>query len=321
MEGFGRAAGHGGRSRVATASEPDRADDQEHEGRHEGLTTRGRVKRHGGAATRMVREGLLQDPWRPEHGQREGDHQRVPEAREEAPSRREPGRRGDVQGDHRRLRRARRRRQSQGVRRGARHGPCGEHGGLPGRVRRRRDHLPRGGRRRLRRLVRWPVRSRPATRHCDGSAARRGRGDRGAPLLRGRGQRGDHLGQRDDGRPVPYLPRERIGSRHPPDHVPALWGDRHAPRRPGPLLPEPDLPAVWRPRDHHHLAVPDVLGDRRRAPQPVGQGPDPARSRGRTADPGQGPWRGRSRRRPERRPLRGGPRRGGTPSSDGAGTT
>ena len=60
-----------------------------------------------GAAARMVREGLLQDPRRVAHGHGQGDHQRVPEAGQEAPPRHQPGQRGALQGDLRGLRRPR----------------------------------------------------------------------------------------------------------------------------------------------------------------------------------------------------------------------
>ena len=74
---------------------------------------------------------------------REGHHARLPQARQAAPPRREPGRRpgrGAVQGDLGRVRRARRRRQAQGVRRGPRDGRVGRDAR---RLRRRR--LPGGG--------------------------------------------------------------------------------------------------------------------------------------------------------------------------------
>ena len=47
------------------------------------------------------------------------------------------------------------------------------------------------------------------------SPAGRRRRDRAAPLLRGRGPRGDHLGQRDHRRPVPHLLGYRVGARAP----------------------------------------------------------------------------------------------------------
>ena len=54
--------------------------------------------------------------------------------------------------------------------------------------------------------------------------ARRRRGDRAAPVLRGRRPRGHHLGQRDHRRPLPHL--RRVGGRpgHPARHLPALRG-------------------------------------------------------------------------------------------------
>ena len=81
-----------------------------------GLTRRGRTRerRHTehreetrGAATRMVREGLLQDPRGRRDGHGQGDHQRVPEAGQEAPPGHQPGPRGDLQGDLGGLRRPR----------------------------------------------------------------------------------------------------------------------------------------------------------------------------------------------------------------------
>ena len=94
-----------------------------------------------GAAAGVVREGLLRRARRVVGRVREGDHARLPEAREAVPPRREPrrhGRRGALQGDLRRVRRARRRREAQGVRRGPRDGRVRRRARRSGRLRRRR---------------------------------------------------------------------------------------------------------------------------------------------------------------------------------------
>ena len=80
------------------------------------------LRRTDGAAAGVVREGLLRGARRVRDARRQKEiTKRVPQARHAAPPRRQPGRRrrrGALQGDLRRLRRARRRREAQGVRRG-----------------------------------------------------------------------------------------------------------------------------------------------------------------------------------------------------------
>ena len=72
--------------------------------------------------------------------------------------------------------------------------------------------LPGGGHGRPRRPVRRPVRPRPSGRRAGRPPAGRRRRDRAPPLVRGRRQRGDHLGQPDHRRPLPHL----LGHRAPP---------------------------------------------------------------------------------------------------------
>ena len=101
-------------------------------------------KTHVGSTARVVREGLLRRARRAAERDREGAVARLQEARQAAPPRREPGQRGGrgaLQGGDRRVRRARRRREAQGVRRGA----------PDGRVRRRSRRSGGSAARRLRR--------------------------------------------------------------------------------------------------------------------------------------------------------------------------
>ena len=128
-------------------------------------------------------------------------------------------------------------------------------------------------------------------------------------------QRGHHLGQPHHRRPLPHLPRHRAAPGTQPDHLPPLRRHRRAPGQPGPVLPQPDLPAVQRAGHDRRPPLPDLLGHRGRAPQPLGQGAHPRRRGGRPAHPGQGPRGGRAGRRPGRRPLRGRPGRTGTACS------
>ena len=120
-----------------------------------------------GTAARVVRQGLLRRARCPVGRDRQGDPARLPQAREAVPPGREPGGRGRggaVQGDLGRERRARRRRQAQGVRRGPRDG---RERRRPGQLRRRCRRVPRRvpgpddqlrGRRRPRRPARRPLR-------------------------------------------------------------------------------------------------------------------------------------------------------------------
>ena len=71
-----------------------------------------------------------------------------------------------------------------------------------------------------------------------------------------------------------------------PDTCPRCGGTGIAPGQPGDVLPQPDLPAVQRARHHRHPPLPDVLGQRGRAPQPLGQGAPARRRRGRRSGSG-----------------------------------
>ena len=128
--------------------------------------TRGRPD---GAPTRVVREGLLRRARRAVERVRQGHLARLQEAGQAVPPGREPGEhgsRGALQGDLRRVRRARRQGEAQGVRRGPAHGRVGRR---PRRCRwvrrvrsrRRRTYVHvRRRRRRVRRHLRQPLRRR-----------------------------------------------------------------------------------------------------------------------------------------------------------------
>ena len=120
-------------------------------------------------------------------GRRQGDHPGLPEAGPGEPPRRQPGRRrgrGALQGDLGRLRRGRRRREAQGVRRGPRRWAHGRRLGGPGGPRwlrrARRLHVQHGRHgRRPRRPPRRPVRRR---RRAAGGRPRATGPQRGADL-------------------------------------------------------------------------------------------------------------------------------------------
>ena len=89
-----------------------------------------------------------------------------------------------------------------------------------------------------------------------------------------------------------------------PDHLPALRRARHRRPEPGLLLDQPALPAVRRRRPDHRGPLPDL---RRLRPDPADQalqGQHPGRGQGRHPDPARRQGRGRTARRPARRPLR-----------------
>ena len=270
----------------------------------------------------MVREGLLQGARRRLDGVRQGDHARLPEAGEGVPPRRQPGLGGALQGDQRRLRRPRRRREAQGVRRGPR-ARAGRR--LRRRARRRRRrHLPHGGHGRpgrpLRRSLRW--RRRPDAHDPARPAARRRHGGAAAPVLPGRGARRHDVGQRAPGGALLELPRQRRGAGHVDAHLPALRRDREPQRQPGPVLPQHGLPGLHGPRARcstrparsatARAPSSKVRSVKVRIPAGVEDG-QRIRVKGRGA-PGQG-------MAPAGRPLRGRPRGQARRSSGAAGAT
>ena len=232
------------------------------------------------------------------------------------PPRRQPRRRrrrGALQGGLGRLRRGRRRREAQGVRRGPQAGPDGRH------VRRRRrpgaaarrGRVPVRGRRRPRRRARRPVRPRAAPR------ARRRPGPRHRARTAGQDLEAElHLAFEDAVQGLTttiHLTSEAACSTcHGTGAAPGHHARRparsaragRARRQPGLLQLLPAVPELRRPGLHHRRPVPDLPGHRRRAPAPRGQGPHPGRRRRRPAHPAQGPGRPGPQRRPARRPLR-----------------
>ena len=269
----------------------------------------------------MVREGLLQGARRRPDGVGEGDHARLPEAGEGEPPGHQPRHGGALQGDQRRLRRRRRCREAQGVRRGPR-----PRAGRRLRWRPRwrwRWHLPHGGHGRpgrpLRGSLRW--RRRPDAHDPARAATRRRHGGAAPPVVPGRGARRHDVGQRAPGGPLLELPRQRCGAGHVDAHLPALRGDGEPQRQPGAVLPQHGLPGLHGPRDAVRHALPRVPRDGAGAQGALGQGADPGRGRGRPAHQGQGTGRARTGHGAGRRPLRGRPRGPATTSSGAAGAT
>ena len=194
----------------------------------------------------MVREGLLQDPGGLLDGDGQGDHQRLPEAGQEAPSRHQPRQEEtfkeisaayDVLGD------ADRRKEYDEVRAmgpppavSAAASPVGSVAPVAG--------APTGSK--------TSAISATCSAACSAGAGgaagppRRPTGgrrrDRAPPLVRGRRQRGDHVGQPDLRCPLPHLCGHRCRTGHPAGDLSALRRFGHPPGQPGPLLPEPDLP-------------------------------------------------------------------------------
>ncbi len=230
----------------------------------------------------------------PRASTRQGARARLQEAGEAVPPRREPGqqgRGGALQGDLGRVRRARRQRQAQGVRRGPAHGRVRRRSawrlrsGRSGRLRRRPDVPLRDRRRRrlllrpARRHVRRRRRRRPARRavaarrvrsaartsrpsctsrsttRCSGvTSTVRFRSDAVCHTCHGNGAApGTITGD------VPAVPRHGL--------------DRG---RPGSVLVLAGVPDVRRARPGHPDAVPDVSRPGRRGARPRGEG---ARSR------------------------------------------
>ncbi len=70
-----------------------------------------------------------------------------------------------------------------------------------------------------------------------------------------------------------------VGAGDATGHLPPLPRIRDPPGQPGPLLAQPDLPAVSGAGHHRDHAVPHLLGHGHRAPQPDGQSPHSRRRR------------------------------------------
>ena len=199
----------------------------------------------------------------PSTATRQGDHQRLPEAGQEAPSRRQPGRGGDLQGDLRGLRRARRRRPSQGVRRGAGDGPGGRASAAASPAGSVAAGAPPSGSRT------WAT---SATCSVACSAAVGAGGGATGPQRGADVETELHLSFEDAVNGVTTSVNLTTDVRchtclgsgsapgTQPTTCPRCGGTRHPPGQPGPLLPEPDLSAVRRPGDHRHHAVPDLFG-------------------------------------------------------------
>ena len=221
----------------------------------------------------MVREGLLQDARRPRGRVPEGHHEGVPQARPTAPSRHERRRhegRGALQGDLFRLRRARRCRQAQGVRRGASPRPDGRRvrprtgrgrgpAGLHVHGRRRRHQRP------SRRSVRPRPSRRPRRRRRPGPAE--GRRPRGRSHARVRGCRARHhdVAVSHQRRGVQHVRRKWGETGHPCDDVPGVPGPRRPRRQPGAVLAQLPLPELRRDGIRDRRPVPDVSRQRGRA--------------------------------------------------------
>ena len=279
-----------------------------------GYRWKGRVlqARHGeseglrphGSPAGVVRKGLLQGSRRVRHGDREGDHARLPQAGQAVPPRRQPGHRGPLQGDLGRLRRARRRRPSARSttrsavwdRRPTRSrepaaGPAAGRAGLSG----------RSG------PTISPICSAGSSTPAAGPRPRAAAPHR-APA--GRGPRG---------RAAPVLPDDAVNGvtttvNLTSDAACSTCGGTGA--APGParssaptcggrgvVNDNQGLFSFSQPcrglRRHRHAGrdpVPDLPRRRRRAPGPPGQGPHPRRGRERPAHPDQGPRRRRGQR-------------------------
>ena len=133
----------------------------------------------------------------------------------------------------------------------------------------------------------------------------RRRRDRAAPVVRGRGPRGDHVGQRHHRRPVPHLLGIGLGARAP------------APS-PAPAAAAPARSRTTRACSPSARSVPQCSGRGTIIDHPCptcsGTGVEhrnrsvkvrhPGRGGGRPAHPGQGPRGGRTGQRTGRRPLR-----------------
>ena len=261
----------------------------------------------------MVREGLLLRARCGAGREREGDQARLQEPRAEASPRPEPGehrRGGEVQGGVGRVRRARRRREAQGVRRGPPDGRgrvltrwcagwfrCGSAWRLPVRLRRRQ-----WARRHPRRALR-PGRAQAGTA-TDRSAPRSGSGDRAAPRFRGRDPRRHQHGSLHRGGHLLHVSRIGCRTGDVPRDLPAVRGLGCRRGEPGSVLGVAGLPQLRWPRSGDPDSVPHVFGARRRSAAAHGQGARPRGRRRRATYPGQGPrWCGNARRR-VRRPLR-----------------
>ena len=210
------------------------------------------------------------------------------------------------------IRRARRRCQTQGVRRGPRHGADGRHGRAR-RARCRWIHVQcrRHGRWRPRRPVRKHVRSwwpgprarwcllgrRPATR-CRHHRAAHGR-------LQGFGQWNHHDAVPHDRRTVLHVQRLGCQARHLADDVLGLRWSRRRRRQPGHVLVLDAVSCLRWPGRAHRGSVPDVswLGSREAPAR--GQDPYPRGGQGRPDDSVEGPRWPRPQRWPSGRSPRG----------------
>ena len=204
-------------------------------------------------------------------GDVERHHQGVPQAGARQPSRHPPRRRCSrraVQGSQRRLRRAGRRSQAQGVRRDPQARPDRR---VPGR-RARAGPVDSTSTSAATASATCSVNVRPRpTRRRPvggrGSAARRRRRGDTQPRLRRRRQGPHHHAVPHQRRAVQHLPRQRRQARHATDGVLELrrpWGHR---RQPGAVLVLVSVPGVRWPRCRHHRSMPDMPRQRHRAPR------------------------------------------------------
>ena len=246
-------------------------------------TQRARERSEVDRAAGVVREGLLQGPRRVRHGHPEGDHPRLPQARPGEPPRRQARRHGGggaVQGDLGGLRRGRRRREAQGVRRGP-------HARPDGRLR-RADGWRRARRRlRARRVHASPPRTSPvaaasATSSATCSAAVATPARRAAPAPSGAptSRPSCTMDFEDAVRGITttlHLTSEATchvctGSGAEPGHradrLPDLRRSRRHRRQPGHVLAVAALPAVRGPGHDRRGPVPQLPRQRRRAPAP-----------------------------------------------------
>ena len=164
----------------------------------------------------------------------------VPQARPEVAPRQQRGRRlgrGEVQGDHGRVRHAVRSREAQGVRPVRRRRRHGRGRRLrPVRLQRLRGPARRRPVRPALRPVRPRPRRRPVRRRPAGARARHRPADVRDAVVRRRADRRAADDPRLEGRHVPRLPRHPRGARHAPDHLPRVQGPRRAVAQPGLLL-------------------------------------------------------------------------------------
>ena len=279
----------------------------------------GAAPRHGegqglsGPPAGVVREGLLQGPRRARRRLAEGDHEGVPEAGAPEPPRRQPrrhGGRGALQGDLRRLRRGRRRRQAQGVRRGPQARARGRRRSAagpaaPGRV----VHLQR--RRRARRHPRRPVRPRQPRWCRRGAAAASARAGATTSRPSCSCRSTDAVHGVTTASTSPATPPARRATAPAPSPAPRRTS---APRAAAAASLDDNQGffsfSTPCPPCHGTGVVvddpcPTCRRHRRRAPAARGQGAHPRRVADGQRIRLQGPGRAGSQRRPARRPVRG----------------